>query len=499
MPIALAQETPPSLPEPPPSSPPTNQSDLTNLSDVTVISEPQNEGTDPIDLENSNDFWGRIEDSFTAAYVERFGPFYGVTATIDEASQELGELGQATGTNPGLVYVIKTARGLRLVLVTSNQEDQAIGQNLQPLALTATRTFPKIDPLANRPEEEEAQFSGSVFFKTVPQATPAKVDRAAKNFRRRVSDPLDLNSTRYLEPAQQLYDWIIQPLDPILKAKEIDTLIFVLDEGLRTIPVAALHDGTGFLVERYNLSLIPSFNLTDTRYQSIQGKQMLGMGITESVQGLSPLPSVAIEVPALTTQIWQGQSYLNRQATLDRLKQLTRQKEYDIIHLATHAEFNSGEFSRSFIQLWDQRVSFSDLRTLSAEANWGQNPTVELLVLSACQTALGSQDAELGFTGLALQTGVKSVLGSLWYVSDEGTLALMGEFYDHLESASIKSAALRQAQLAMLRGETVVQAGRLKLSNGLELALPSRSGSSAPLNYRHPYYWSPFTLVGNWN
>jgi CHAT domain-containing protein len=469
-----------------------NQSDLTNLSDVNPI--PEIRDTDPpIELLDSN-ISRNVDSLITAGFVEKFGDFYGVPATTGEIRSELGELASATGTNPALVYAIKSPQGLLLVLVTSDQSENT---RAQAPATHSTSLIASAE--GELVSEQSDEFSGDVIFKMVSDATSPKLDQVSKTFRREVSDPANLGSKNYLQSSQQLYNWIIRPLDADLKVKGVDTLIFVMDEGLRAIPVAALHDGSQFLVEEYNLSIIPSFSLTDTRYQSIRGTEMLGMGITESVEGLSALPSVGVELPTLTQKVWQGQSFLNETATLDQLTQLSQQKQFDIIHLATHAEFNSGNFNRSFIQLWDQKVGFADLRQVADGAKWAETPTIELLVLSACSTALGSKDAELGFTGLALQTGIKSVLGSLWYVSDEGTLALMGEFYDQLNKAPIKSAALREAQLSMLNGETVLEDNIVKFANGLAVSLPNTTGVLRNNDYRHPYYWSSFTLVGNWN
>ncbi len=128
------------------------------------------------------------------------------------------------------------------------------------------------------------------------------------------------------------------------------------------------------------------------------------------------------------------------------------------------------------------------------------NPPVELLVLSACRTAVGDQSAELGFAGLAIATGAKSALASLWYVSDASTLGLMTEFYTHLQNSTIKAEALRQAQLAMLRGNVSIEGGELRGSEqqrgGLVLS-PEISEEEGDRNFSHPFYWSGFTLVGS--
>ncbi|MDJ0517833.1 MAG: CHAT domain-containing protein, partial [Trichodesmium sp. MO_231.B1] len=131
------------------------------------------------------------------------------------------------------------------------------------------------------------------------------------------------------------------------------------------------------------------------------------------------------------------------------------------------------------------------------ELGWSQ-PAVDLLVLSACKTAFGDKNAELGFAGLAVAAGVKSALASIWYVSDEGTLGLMTEFYTHLNNAEIKAEALRQAQLTMLRGEVVIAEGELRGSAARgAVVLPSALGNVENQDLSHPYYWAGFTMVGS--
>jgi CHAT domain-containing protein len=197
--------------------------------------------------------------------------------------------------------------------------------------------------------------------------------------------------------------------------------------------------------------------------------------------------------------LWQGKSFLNEQFTLKNLKDQRDRQPYQIIHLATHSEFQPGAASDSYIQLWDTKLPLNDLRKLG----WN-NPPVELLVLSACRTALGDEKTELGFAGFAFQAGVKSVLASLWYVSDEGTLALMSEFYQQLKTAPIKAEALRQAQIAMIKGQVRIEQGVLRGSftfsskrGGNEMPISPEFASMGDRNLAHPYYWAAFTMIGS--
>jgi CHAT domain-containing protein len=482
---SFAQETPDS-----------NQSDI-NASDVNPVVEPTDNGNSGA---GSNNFVDSTEIEIIRDYSNYFGPFYGDLASLSDISDELADLSRVTNTNPALIYVVNSNRGLQLAMVTKTSEaEQQTGLPKPGQVASANGLVPQLDQSQAQMLLAQSDLGSTAVYKNVPEATREKVNAIANEFRETVSDPVDPSSTSYLKPAQQLYQWIIAPFAADLTARKIDTIIFTLDSGLRSIPVAALHDGQAFLVEKYNLGVIPSFNLTDTRYAPLQGNPMLGMGISQAVGDLSPLPSVKVEVPTLTDSIWTGEPYLDESVTFANLEQLTQQKQYGIIHLATHAEFNSGSLDKSFVQLWDRRLNLADLRGIAKQAQWSDTPTIELLVLSACQTALGNDDAELGFTGLALQTGVKSALGSLWYVSDDGTLALMSEFYKNLNTAPIKSAALRNAQVAMIQGDTMIENGQLKLADGTIVTLPEELFGATSTDFRHPYYWSSFTLIGNWN
>ncbi|HEY9649650.1 MAG TPA: CHAT domain-containing protein, partial [Coleofasciculaceae cyanobacterium] len=280
------------------------------------------------------------------------------------------------------------------------------------------------------------------------------------------------------------------PLEQDLQAEKINNLVFSIDVGLRSVPLAAMHDGQGFLVERYSMGLMPSLSLTDTRYVDVRNSQVLAMGASEFTEQ-NRLPAASTELSVIANDLWKGESFINDKFTLNNLQSVRAQTPYGIIHLATHADFQAGTPNSSYIQLWDSKLRLDQIR----ELGW-HNPPVELLVLSACRTALGNEEAEMGFTGLATLAGVKSALGSLWTVSDEGTLGLMTEFYEQLKQVPIKAEALRQAQLAMLKGEVSLQGGKLVTSRG-SFPLPPDLAELGDINLSHPYYWSSFTLIGN--
>jgi CHAT domain-containing protein len=264
-----------------------------------------------------------------------------------------------------------------------------------------------------------------------------------------------------------------------------------MDAGLRTIPMAALHDGKQFLIEKYSLGSIPSVSLTNTRYNPVKDAQVLAMGASKFREQPS-LPAVPVELDVITQQLWKGKAFLNEAFTLNNLT--SQRQPYQIIHLATHADFQAGDSSNSYIQLWDTQLKMNQLRQMG----WYQPPQVELLVLSACRTAVGDVDTELGFAGLAVQAGVKSALASLWFVSDGGTLVLMSEFYRQLSQpdVTIKVEALRRAQIAMLRGELRLESGQLR-GPGLRGVIAVPPEVAEDQDFSHPYYWAAFTMIGS--
>lgn len=326
----------------------------------------------------------------------------------------------------------------------------------------------------------------------VPDVSREQVLGAASELRGTLTSPRWRNTDKYLKSAQQLYRWLIAPLQSQLETAGVNTLLFSMDEGLRSLPIAALHDGERFLVEQYSLSLIPSIGSIDTRYQSVRNSRVLAMGASQFTE-LNPLPAVPVELSTITQRISSGKALLDGEFTQANLRHQRQEYPYSIVHFATHGEFKPGNSSESFIQLWNEKLTLDRLRELGLN-----KPPVELLVLSACRTAVGDARAELGFAGLAVAAGAKSALASLWDVSDGGTLGLMTEFYFFLTHSSIKAEALRQAQIAMLRGQVRVESGRLVGNAVTEgVALPPALSDLDNTDFSHPYYWSAFTLIGS--
>ncbi|MDX2099969.1 MAG: CHAT domain-containing protein, partial [Leptolyngbyaceae cyanobacterium bins.59] len=324
------------------------------------------------------------------------------------------------------------------------------------------------------------------FYRSVPIERKLLLQQVA-TFREQITNPTNQN---YLPSAQKLYNLLFAPIAPLLAEQGIDTLLVVPDSGLRSLPFVALHDGQKFLVEKWSVSLIPSISLTDIRYNSLRKATVLAMGAS-IFRDLSPLPAVPVELESVVKELGQGQSLLNQAFTVENLKTSRQKQAYSIVHLATHGEFRSGTSRNSYIQFWDRKLNLRDLGLLQLD-----QPPVELLVLSACRTALGDEQAEFGFGGLAVQAGVRSALASLWYVSDTGTLGLMTEFYSQLRLQATKAGALRAAQIAMIRGKIRLENQSLIHVRGSILLKPELlTGGQSDLT--HPYYWAAFTLIGS--
>ncbi|MGB3403164.1 MAG: CHAT domain-containing protein [Microcoleaceae cyanobacterium] len=377
--------------------------------------------------------------------------------TFSSIQDRLKTMSQSIDKNPAMVYVVSKDQQLEIILVTAN----------------------------NRPK-----------YYRIPTANKAEFNKKIQQLIGEVSRSPEIgNSHDYLDPAQQLYDWMIAPLEAELQQQGIDTLIFSLDPGIRNFPLATLHDGESFLIKKYNLGLVPSLNLTDTRYQNMNNLSVLAMGASEFMdREIVDLPAVELELSMILDN-WRGHTLLNQDFTLENLQSQREKQPFEILHLATHGAFNLRQPQESYLQLWDQKLQFEQLRQL----NPGAEP-LELLVLSACETAFGDTEAELGLAGLAVQTGVKSVLASLWQVDDAATLGLMSEFYRQLSrmTHTVKAEALRQAQIAMIEGDIRVETGQLRgLSrSGQPVNLPALP-TEEDIDLSHPYYWASFVMVGS--
>lgn len=284
-------------------------------------------------------------------------------------------------------------------------------------------------------------------------------------FRAQLQDP---DGEGWREPARSLYDAIVAPFAADLDRERVDTLVFVPDGALRTIPMAALHDGTRFLGERYALAITPSLALTDPVPLRREGLEILLGGVSDAVDGFPALPGVPAELKAIQA-MRGGRVLLDDAFDVGRVEEAIRTSEPSVVHIASHAVF-SGDPATSFVLTHDGRLTMDRLSEIVSVTKFRERP-LEMLVLSACETAAGDDRAGLGLAGVAIRAGARSAVGSLWSIADEAATRVMESFYEELGSEGVsKAEALRRAQ-ARLRGDA-------RLS--------------------HPYFWSPFVVINNW-
>ncbi|MGD1928756.1 MAG: CHAT domain-containing protein [Leptolyngbyaceae cyanobacterium] len=396
-----------------------------------------------------------------------------------------------------------------------------------------------------QPKELPEEFSVSEAVNFVPELEAGET--VSKNelvleverFWREVQNP---NSGDYLATADRLYDLLIRPVEEQFEAMnairseadqltnkgiDVNTFLFVMEEELGLLPISALYDSQKqqFLAEKYKVGIIPNFQSLDVRPSNLDRADLLAMGTSEFTDPelFKPLSAVPLELRMLE-DIWSQESsdrtqvLENEDFTLANVRQQRQEYPYQIVHLATHTRFRRGRPGDSDIQFSDTSLPLNDLQV--ATLNWN-DPPVELLVLSACQTALGNPDAELGFAGLSLQANVKSVLASLWTVSDMASLMYMMEFYRALRTGVTKAEAVQHTQRAMLDEQRMAQnlkelyfrirsikedeqylehLSETEVSRLNELSTyieDEQRRAEVAADLTHPHYWSTYTLVGS--
>jgi CHAT domain-containing protein len=324
-------------------------------------------------------------------------------------------------------------------------------------------------------------------------------------------------STGYMARARQLYDWLLRPLDAALAAQRIDTLVVVPDGALRLVPFGALHDGSSFAIERLALATVTGMSMTNTttppraaqralvagaaEFGPVVGKFMqttvgqrfitqlgtaapasrgiklrtlrappdgaIGNDVEKMRQSLT-LPGVAREVEMVSAQL-SATSMLDAGFTVARFSSAVQADNFAIVHVASHGMFG-GSGASSFVLAYDDLLTLDGLQALLRSDKFRRHP-IELLTLSACETADGNERAPLGMSGAAMKARAKSVLGALWPVEDEAAVTVMGRFYGAIANGQhSKAQALRGAQLELMRNPALA----------------------------HPGFWAPFTLIGNW-
>ena len=259
--------------------------------------------------------------------------------------------------------------------------------------------------------------------------------------------------------SQELYNWLIAPVAPDLKKNQVKTLVFVLDGPLRNIPMSLLYDGEKYLIEQdYNVAITSGLQLTAPRPLKRQPLKVLAAGVTTDFPQFDfpPIPKVEAELNQIKQIFDESEVLLNREFTQNKLQEKLKEADFPVVHLATHGQFSSTS-DRTFIVSGDEQgkevINVNQLDNLLRVRSFGNTPPIELLVLSACNTAEGDNQAVLGLAGVAVRAGARSTIATLWAANDEATAELMGYFYQNLakDTQISKAQALREAQLTLLQ------------------------------------------------
>ncbi len=293
----------------------------------------------------------------------------------------------------------------------------------------------------------------------------AKVTQVVKLLRASLNPEISADNGQLA--AQKLYDWLLRPMEDQFKANGIETLVFVPDGILRNIPMSLLHDGDRYLIENYNVALQPGLQLFNAKPALHDAKsQAVVAGLSLTNQGFAALPNVETELQSIA-QLLPSQTLLNQNFNQAQLQKNLDDRQPSIVHLATHGQFSSNP-EKTFLLTWNGRMNLPQIQRLLQQTGH----SIDLLVLSACQTAKGDDRAVLGLAGLAVRSGAASTIATLWNVNDRSTSDLMINFYQAWQvPGATRSSALRQAQLSILQNP----------------------------RHRHPYYWAGIVLVGQWN
>lgn len=299
-----------------------------------------------------------------------------------------------------------------------------------------------------------------------------EIEKNLDKLQQLITQPDRINDVKKLSGT--VYNWLIQPLENKLANTNVKILVFVLDGSLRNIPMAVLYDQQDqkFLIQKYAIALAPGLQLIDPKPLQKRTFNALIAGVSKEREienrTFSPLTYVEYELRTIQSAIPKTEELLNQNFTRKNVQNQMQAAPYTVVHIATHGEFSSNA-EKTFILTWNQLLKVKDFDKILRLGNSSKSRAIELLVLSACQTALGDKRATLGLAGIAVRAGARSTLATLWSVDDESTAVLMSKFYDELENPTLtKADALRRAQISLLESDEI------------------------------PYLWAPYVLVGNW-
>ncbi|MEO0706943.1 MAG: CHAT domain-containing protein [Cyanobacteria bacterium J06649_5] len=401
-------------------------------------------------------------------------PFTETAETAETAQIDARERGDTASTR--LALAVKTLDALQIT-----ELENFLGCNLSQLInLTEESGETRTDPTAAKlyPILLPSQLAVIVDIPGQPLAlrTTAVLQSDVEETLTALRNNLTLpgKTPEVLTFSQQLYQWLIEPVVPILAENEqIKTLVFVLDGPLRNVPMGVLYDGEQYLIEKdYAIAIAPQLALFAPRPTPSQLKVLRGgVSLPQTVRGRR-FPSIELvqaELDKIPPELTVAPPLINEAFTQTNIEQQLTGEQYNAIHWKTHGVF-SADPMETFLVAYEERITANDLSTLVQSARTQQAQPLELLVLSACETAQGDRRAVLGLAGIAVRAGTRSTLSTLWRADDGANTQLMDDFYQGLQEGLTKAQALQRSQQRLL----------------------SEGG------YPAPYYWAPYVLVGNW-
>ncbi|MCU0527821.1 MAG: CHAT domain-containing protein, partial [Elainella sp. Prado103] len=332
--------------------------------------------------------------------------------------------------------------------------------------------------------------------RTVENVDKDQLDQAIVALRQALTDP----TSDATAPAHQLYQWLIEPIENDLKQANVQTIIYAPDGALRYVPLPVLYDGQQWLAQRFRVNNITAASLEELVTQPQSTPRILAGAFADQTLvypipvgtdqvDFRGLPFAGQEVATLGAEVPNTKTLVDRDFSLDAVQSLFSQ--YSILHFATHAAVVPGDASQSFILFGN-----GEFATLQDIENWSLN-TIDLVVLSACETGLGGFDNNgeqiLGLGYQFQNRGARAVIASLWSVNDQSTEILMTAFYNGLGTGMTKVEALRQAQIALITNDFSAVGG----SRGTISIISRRTGLPVSPSLKHPHYWAPFILIGN--
>lgn len=294
-----------------------------------------------------------------------------------------------------------------------------------------------------------------------------KLTETVRNFRQGLEDR---TSDSYFADGQQLWEWLIKPIEPLMESNHLDTLVFVPDGALRTVPMSALYDGQKFLVQKYAIAVTPGLQLMESAPAARRKPNVMIGGISEARDGFPALVNVPTEVAHLQDVFHQKSSLMNGSFLHDAIGDRIASEPYTIVHIASHGHFDD-DVRKSFVLTYDKHMTLDDIERFIRPAQL-RDQGLDLLTLSACQTAAGDDRAALGLAGVAVKAGARAAFATLWFVNDAASSQLVSDFYTELAThpERTKAQALQAAQIKLLSNE----------------------------HYSHPCFWGPYLIIGNW-